>query len=47
MTGLQVCILTKLWVLIIVLGVGMAGYLLIEFMEWKKRPIERPEGTMD
>ena len=34
----QVCIFAKLWVLIFVLALGMSGYLLIEFMEWKKRP---------
>jgi hypothetical protein len=34
----QVCIYSKLWILIAVLGTGMAGYLAIEFFEWKKRP---------
>ncbi len=34
----QVCIFTKLFVLVGVLGIGMAGYLAIEFAEWKKRP---------
>jgi len=34
----QVCVFSKLWVLIFVLGIGMGGYLVIEYMEWKKRP---------
>ena len=42
----QVCIFAKLWVLIFVLAIGMAGYIVIEFMEWKKRP-SAAEGTMN
>ena len=34
----NVCIYVKLWVLVVVLGLGMAGYLVIEFMEFKKKP---------
>ena len=43
----QVCIFAKLWVLIFVLAVGMAGYIVIEFMEWKKRPSSAAESNMD
>ena len=39
------CIFSKLWVLIGVLVIGMTGYILIEFMEWKKRPTSN--GNMD
>ena len=42
---LQVCIFSKLWVLIFVLAIGMTGYLIIEFMEWKKKP--STNGAMD
>ena len=31
-----VCIYTKLWFVLIVLGVGMTGYLIIEANEWAK-----------
>ena len=31
----QVCIYSKLWVVLAVLGTGMMGYLCIEFIEWK------------
>ncbi len=33
-----VCVYTKLWVVIGVLACGMAGYLIIEVIECKKRP---------
>ena len=31
----QVCILTKIWVLVIMLGLGMTGYLTVEWGEHK------------
>ena len=31
-----VCIYTKLWFVLVVLGVGMIGYLIIEINEWAK-----------
>ena len=31
----QVCILTKIWVLVIMLGLGMTGYLTVEWEEHK------------
>ena len=33
-----VCVYTKLWVVLAVLAVGMAGYLFIEVKEWRKKP---------
>lgn len=34
----NVCVYSKLWVVLAVLLTGMAGYLTIEFLEWKKKP---------
>ena len=32
----QVCVFSKLWAVLIVLGCGMVGYLYIELQEWRK-----------
>ena len=32
------CVSVKLWVVLAVLGTGMAGYLTIELREWRKKP---------
>jgi len=39
----QVCVFSKLWAVLIVLGCGMVGYLYIELQEWRKSRQPSPE----